>query len=173
MTICFQGLPLVHHCWVFYSDSENMLSPSVVTYVAWHQIRLLQEDQPLLHFLWRDMERESSPDIYKWRVLPLGTVCSPCCAIYALQRHVKDNSSGNEDVVDSVLTAFYVDNCLQSLSSPQQAKQLLDKIRALLAAGGFEVRQWASNMPEVISHFPTEARSEGCELWLTADKADP
>lgn len=138
-----------------------------------HQIRLLPEDQPLLRFLWRDMERERSPDIYEWRVLPFGTVCSPCCAIYALQRHVRDNSSSNEDVVDSVLTAFYVDNCLQSLSSPQQARQLLDKMRALLASGGFEVRQWASNMPEVISHLPTEARSEGCELWLTANKADP
>lgn len=46
-------------------------------------------------------------------------------------------------------------------------------MRALLIAGGFEVRQWASNKSEVISHLSTEARLETCKLWLTADKADP
>lgn len=30
-----------------------------------HQIRLLPEDQPLLRFLWRDMERDRNPDICK------------------------------------------------------------------------------------------------------------
>lgn len=138
-----------------------------------HQVRLLPEDQPLLRFLWRDMEKERSPDIYEWRVLPFGTACSPCCAIYALQLHVKTNSTGNEEVLNSINSAFYVDNCLQSLSTPQQAKQLIDKMRVLLAAGGFDMRQWASNLPEVIAHLPSEARSEGCELWLTAERADP
>ncbi|KAL6483178.1 hypothetical protein MHYP_G00080500 [Metynnis hypsauchen] len=138
-----------------------------------HQIRLLPEDQPLLRFLWRDMEKERSPDIYEWRVLPFGTACSPCCAIYALQQHVKTNSAGYEEVLNSVNNAFYVDNCLQSLCTPLQARQLIDKMRVLLAAGGFDMRQWASNRPEVIAHLPSEARSEGCELWLTAERADP
>lgn len=137
-----------------------------------HQVRLLSEDQPLLRFLWRDLERERNPDIYEWRVLPFGTTCSPCCAIYALQRHVMDYSEGNEEVVESVLKSFYVDNCLQSLPTTDEAKQLIDKMRALLSAGGFEIRQWASNYPEVISHLPTEARSESCELWLTVNKTD-
>ncbi len=137
-----------------------------------HQVRLLTEDQPLLRFLWRDLERERSPDIYEWSVLPFGTTCSPCCAIYALQRHVMDHREGNEEVVDSVLKSYYVDNCLHTLSSTDEAKQLIDKIRLLLSAGGFEIRQWASNYPEVIAHLPTEARSESCELWLTVNKTD-
>ncbi|KAL6476782.1 hypothetical protein MHYP_G00152810 [Metynnis hypsauchen] len=138
-----------------------------------HQIRLLPEDQPLLRFLWRDMEKERSPDIYEWRVLPFGTACSPCCAIYALQQHVKTNSTSYEEVLNSVNNTFYVDNCLQSLRTPLQARQLNDKMRVLLVAGGFDMRQWASNRPEVIAHLPSEARSEGCELWLTAERADP
>ncbi|GAA6098476.1 uncharacterized protein LOC109196100 [Tachysurus ichikawai] len=93
-----------------------------------HQVRLLPEDHPLLRFLWRNLERERSPDIYEWRVLPFGTTCSPCCAIYALQRHVIDHRETNEEVVDSVLHSFYVDNCLQSLPTTDQAKQLVDKM---------------------------------------------
>lgn len=111
--------------------------------------------------------------MYEWHVLPFGTTCSPCCATYALQRHVKDHSKDNGEVLHSVLHAFYVDNCLQSLQSQTQAKYLMDKMRALLASGGFEIRQWASNAPEVISHLPIEAKSTECELWLTTSKTDP
>ncbi|KAK7929198.1 hypothetical protein WMY93_005593 [Mugilogobius chulae] len=124
-------------------------------------------------FLWRDGEKERSPDVYEWRVLPFGTTCSPCCAIYALQRHAQDFREGNEDVVNSVLQAFYVDNCLQSLPSTEQAKQLIDRLRAVLGTGGFDIRQWSCNVPDVISHLPAEAKSVSCELWLSAHKEEP
>ena len=35
---------------------------------------------------------------YEWQVLPFGTTCSPCCAIFALQKHVRDNRTVFEDV---------------------------------------------------------------------------
>ncbi|TKS64949.1 ATP-binding cassette sub-family A member 2 [Collichthys lucidus] len=79
------------------------------------------------------MDRDKSPDIYEWHVLPFGTVSSPCCAIYAVQRDVRDHQGSNEDLLETVTTSFYVDNCLKSLRSPQQAKNLLDRLRALLA----------------------------------------
>lgn len=41
-----------------------------------------------------------------------------------------------------------------------------------LASAGFELRQWASNEPEVISHLPEESRSPCVELWLSQDKTD-
>ncbi|XP_013856498.1 uncharacterized protein LOC106512424, partial [Austrofundulus limnaeus] len=137
------------------------------------QIRLLPEDCHLLWFLWRDCEIERLPDVYEWRVLPFGTTCSPCCATFALQRHVKEHQDTHEDIYESVHTAFYVDNCLQSLSDPQEAKLLIDRMRELLLQGGFEIRQWASNLPEVVTHLPSTARSESCELWLNFKSLDP
>ncbi|KAL0171399.1 hypothetical protein M9458_031710, partial [Cirrhinus mrigala] len=138
-----------------------------------HQVLLLPEDRPLLRFLWRGMRRDEPPDVYEWRVLPFGTTCSPCCASFALQRHVSSHSTPDEDVRHSVERCFYVDNCLQSLPSAQEARQLLDKLRKLLATGGFDIRQWASNVQEVVSHLPPEARSSKLELWLSHDKMDP
>nr|XP_054592608.1 uncharacterized protein LOC107395320 [Nothobranchius furzeri]XP_054592609.1 uncharacterized protein LOC107395320 [Nothobranchius furzeri] len=131
-----------------------------------HQVRLLPEDCPLLRFLWRDCETDRPPDIYEWRVLPFGTTCSPCCATFALQRHAREHKETHKDICDSVHTAFYVDNCLQSLFNPEEAKQLIDRMRDLLIQGGFDIRQWASNVPEVVAHLPASARSESCELWL-------
>lgn len=112
------------------------------------------------------------PDIYKWQVLPFGTTCSPCCATFALQRHVIDHSSPDEDVRFSVERCFHVDNCLQSIPSAKEARQLLDKLLALLSSGGFEIRQWTSNVQSVVSHLPQEALSDNPELWLSQDLMD-
>ncbi|XP_030609347.1 uncharacterized protein LOC115796997 [Archocentrus centrarchus] len=138
-----------------------------------HQVRLLPEDKPLLRFLWRNLKTEKPPSMYVWQVLPFGTTCSPCCATFALQKHVFDHSQPGEDVRVSIERSFYVDNCLQSFCSVEEAQHLVDKLKALLAMGGFVLRQWASNMPAVISHLPKEARSESNELWLTESDTDP
>ncbi len=49
----------------------------------------------------------------------------------------------------------------------------MDGLRGLLGSGGFEIRQWACNMPNVIDHLPREARSDSIELWLSHDKVEP
>ncbi|XP_062287006.1 uncharacterized protein LOC133992303 [Scomber scombrus] len=138
-----------------------------------HQVRLLPSDQPLLRFLWRDLQSENPPDVYEWRVLPFGTTCSPCCATFALQRHMLYYSETEDRVRHAVQKHFYVDNCLLSTSSPEEARDLVDKLRVLLASGGFEIRQWASNVASVVSHLPAEAKSESAELWISESQADP
>ena len=63
--------------------------------------------------------------------------------------------------------AFYVDNCLDSVPSAAEAKQLVSDMREILASGGFEIRQWAGNVPSVVSDLPQEARSDNHDLWMT------
>lgn len=105
-------------------------------------------------------------------MLPFGTTCSPCCAIYTLQRLIMNHSKPSDDVRATVEKNFYVDNCLQSLRSPEEAKQLVDKLCQLLASDGFDLRQWASNVPSVVEHLPADARSNSTELWLSQDRTD-
>lgn len=136
-----------------------------------HQIRLLSANKPVLRFIWREMKRTEEPKIYEWQVLPFGTTCSPCCAIYALQRHIQDTSESNH-LIDCVEQSFFVDNCLHSTHSKEEAKDLVDGLRQLLHTGGFEIRQWASNVPTVIEHLPSDVRSESSELWLSQSSMD-
>lgn len=137
-----------------------------------HQVRLLPSDRPLLRFLWRDLNRDRPPDVYEWQVLPFGTTCSPCCATYALQRHVHDNTQPEEEVRSVIDQSFYVDNCLHSLTSRVAARALVDRLQHLLAEGGFELRQWASNDPSIISHLPSNVKSTSGELWLSHGQLD-
>ncbi|XP_021324376.1 uncharacterized protein [Danio rerio] len=138
-----------------------------------HQVRLLPKDKPLLRFLWRDLNPENPPDVYEWQVLPFGTTCSPCCATFAVQRHVFSHCQQGDKLRQSVEHSFYVDNCLQSTSSAVEARELIDGLRSILASGGFEIRQWASNEATVVRHLPKEAKSENTELWISQSQADP
>ncbi len=69
--------------------------------------------------------------------------------------------------------SFYVDNRLESFPYVQVAKNHLDHMHSLKMSGGFEIRQWASNQPDVVRHLPSEARSESAELWISQDRLDP
>ncbi|XP_057695374.1 uncharacterized protein LOC130917729 [Corythoichthys intestinalis] len=151
---------------------ENKVAISSDVKGMFHQVRLLPEDQSYLRFLWRNTTNEA-PEVYQWLVLPFGTVSSPCCATFALQTHVINNSESNEDVRTAVTRCFYVDNWLQSLPSVQQAQSLANKLRRILEEGGFELRQWATSHPEVIKHLPLECTSESTKLWFTQNSHDP
>ncbi|KAK0142399.1 hypothetical protein N1851_019843 [Merluccius polli] len=121
-----------------------------------HQVLLLDEDKPLMRF---------------WEVLPFGTTCSPCCATYAMQAHVMEGTVP-EGVADVVLHSFYVDNCLHSTETPEEARRLVRDLLSHLATAGFDVRQWASNDPEVLRDLPAEAKSDSSETWVTQSSDD-
>ncbi len=129
-----------------------------------HQVRLLPEDRPLLWLLWRDLQMNEAPRTFEWLVLPFGTTSSPCCAIYALQRHTCQHPLTDEEIRFSVERCFSVDNCLQSLPTTDAARSLIDRLRTILSGAGFEIRQWACNNPAVLSHLPPEARATSVEL---------
>ncbi|XP_052405908.1 uncharacterized protein LOC127951863 [Carassius gibelio] len=150
---------------------EHAVAVSGDIRAMFHQVRLLPEDRSLLRFIWRDMRRDESPDVYEWQVLPFGTACSPCCATFALQMHARNHPGPGGVVTHSVEHCFYVDNCLQSVPNTDEAKVLVDSLRSVLSSGGFEIRQWACNKPEVLQHLPTEARSDNMEGWLSKNES--
>lgn len=83
-----------------------------------------------------------------------------------------DNSQPGDDIHHSVLKSFYVDNCLQSFTSSEDAKQFVDRIKNVLADGGFELRQWSSNKLSTISHLPAEVISGSTELWISQERTN-
>lgn len=89
----------------------------------------------------RDLQWETQ--VYEWLVLPFRTTSSPCYGIYVLKKHVKEHPRSTPDIIQSVEYTFYVDNCLESHPTAAAAQTRVDELYALLADGGFEIRQWA------------------------------
>ena len=54
---------------------------------------------------------------------------------------------------------FYVDDCLKSVQSEQDAVRLAGQLRDLLAKGGFRLTKWLSNSRRVIESVPVSERA--------------
>ena len=69
-----------------------------------------------------------------------------------------------------MLRNFYVDDCLKSVSTEEEAVVLVKNLRNLCKEGGFTLTKWVSNSREVLSSIPTEYRAnELKDVDLTRD----
>ena len=80
-----------------------------------HQVYVFEADRDSLRFLWRDVDETKNPDEYHITVHVFGSLVSPCCASYALQRTAFDQRGEFiEDVIYAVKRNFYMDDLLVS-----------------------------------------------------------
>lgn len=49
-----------------------------------------------------------------------------------------------------------LDNCLHSTRTTVEAKALIDNLRQILLEGGFDIRQWANNVPGLVKWSPLQ-----------------
>lgn len=78
-------------------------------------------------------------------------------------------TSGNTQAVDTVLSNFYVDDCLKSVHS-EEAVSLYHTLRAVCKKGRFRLTKWVSNNRAMLSAIPKEDRAtEVKDLDLNPD----
>ena len=126
-----------------------------------HQVKVPPEDADLLRFLWwPDGDVSQELQEYRMEVHLFGATSSPSCASYALRRCAEDNkNSFDAAVVDTVLHNFYVDDCLRSVASEQEADKLHQDLKAICQTGGFKLTKWMTNNRDVLSNIPQEDRA--------------
>lgn len=97
-----------------------------------HQVKVPSEDADLLRFLWwSDGDLSQALEEYM-EVHLFGATSSPSCANYALRRCADDNDHQFDAVVVStIINNFYVDDCLKSVSSVDQAISLYHDLTAI------------------------------------------
>ena len=126
-----------------------------------HQVRVDPEDCDALRFLWWPKgDLSQSPKEYKIVVHIFGATSSPSCTGFCLLKTAEDNQ--NEfpaGVVRIVRRNFYVDDCLKSLKTSQEAKRVVKELTELLSRGGFRLTKWISNDREVLENIPQSERA--------------
>ena len=136
-----------------------------------HQIRVREEDQDSLRFLWWTNSYEDPPDVYVMQVHIFGAASSPCVANSTLRRVADDNA---EDFSPSSIAAvkrnFYVDDALPSENNEQSAIQLAQDLIDILARGSFNLTKFTSNSKEVLKAVPSNKLSN---QGLNLDLDDP
>nr|XP_054764691.1 uncharacterized protein LOC129271341 [Lytechinus pictus] len=126
-----------------------------------HQVKVPKKDCDALRFLWwENGNLATEPVEYQMKVHLFGATSSPSCAGFALRRTAEDNRHEyDEDVVNTVLDNFYVDDCLKSVPSDKDGVRLVQQLRGLLQKGGFRLTKWVSNSREVLNSIPEKEKA--------------
>ena len=127
-----------------------------------HQVRVREEDQPALSFLWRNLDQKKPPDVYQMMVVIFGAKCSPTLANHVLLRTAEEHqvdTAESRAAVSAVRNNFYMDDLLVSVKDAETAKRLQKEVTEIVAKGGFRLTKWTSSSEEVLQQIPEEDRS--------------
>ena len=127
-----------------------------------HQFHVRAEDQDYLRFLWwDDGDFRSEPSVYRMRVHLFGAASSPGCANYGL-KYVAAQGRGHfsEASIGFIERNFYVDDGLTSLTTADEAIQLVSEARKICSAGKLRIHKFISNSQEVLASIPKEECAE-------------
>ena len=116
------------------------------------QVRVPLEDANVLRFLWwPNGDLQSEPEQYQMLIHLFGATSSPSCASFALRQTAEDNKNYFDPVtVETVQRNFYVDDCLKSVETEEEANELQEELRLLLSQGGFHLTKFMSNSMKVL-----------------------
>ena len=119
-----------------------------------HQILVDEKDVAVLRFPWWKSRDMKEVVMLQSLVHIFGNASSPTIANFILRHHAeKIKNDFPLYVYLAILYCFYVDDYLDSVNTVEDAKQLRTQLTAALAAGGFNLRKWASNFPEVLEEY--------------------
>lgn len=125
------------------------------------QIVIPAEDAKYHRILWRDMDIEKPVEVYEAVRLPFGDRASPFLAQFVIKTHAERNSMEYPLAAKSCLNNIYVDDSINSVDTTDEAIDLRTQLTELLDKGGFTIRKWCTNSPEVMKHIPEEDRVGG------------
>lgn len=127
-----------------------------------HQVRVPEGDSDLLRFLWwpnGDFNQQMVE--YRMVVHLFGATSSPSCANFALRKCAEDNKQlFSQQAYETIMHSFYVDDCLASVASENEAVSLYQDLVTLCAKGGFRLTKWLSNSRRVLAAIPEEERAK-------------
>ena len=134
------------------------------------QVRVSPEHRDYLRFLWwRNGDYEQVLEEYQMLVHLFGATSSPSCAGFCL-RKTASNFEGSFDpaTIETIRKNFYVDDCLKSVPTPQEAIKSTKELCELLAKRSFHLTKFISNNREVIESVPETDRAKSVAnlLWV-------
>lgn len=115
---------------------------------AFLHVALAMEDREFTKFLWLAEPTEPDSDFIEYRFASIlfGATCSPFILNAVLLKHAQSHDS---EISQKLIQDIYVDNVLSSVPDVQTAEKFYKESNALLAEGGFKLRQWSSNSVKI------------------------
>ncbi|XP_063981078.1 uncharacterized protein LOC135164551 [Diachasmimorpha longicaudata] len=126
------------HRYVITADIEKM----------YRQILVHPEDRQFQKLLWT---HHGQLRTFQLITVTFGTASAPFLAVLTMQQLARDEAEHFQRASKLLLRDFYVDNFISGADSLDDLLTIRDEMMALLARGGFKIRQWASNHSAVLN----------------------
>ena len=127
-----------------------------------HQVKVNPEDRSALQFLWwPDGDVDKRLEVYRMTVHLFGATSSPSCASFCLKQTAALSAENcSSQTIEAIQRAFYVDDCLMSVDTTEEAADLANELRNVLSSYGFRLREWLSNCERALLKVPEEDRCD-------------
>ena len=123
------------------------------------QIRLKEEDMDSHRYLWRDLDIDSTPKIYRMTRVTFGVICSPFLAICTTQEHARRCKQTFPEASEEILRNTYVDDFASGKDEVHEALRLQRSSTELMEQAAFNLTKWSSNSPELMQAIPEKDRA--------------
>ena len=131
-----------------------------------YQVQVPEQERAYLRFYWwpnGDLHQKPTP--YRMKVHLFGAVSSPSCSNYGLSlTALSDTEEDNTVAAEKSLRNVYVDDCLKSVKSTEDAVDLITKLTVLCKKGGFNLTKWISNGQTVMQAVPASDAAKSLKL---------
>lgn len=146
------------HRFVFSADIAKMF----------RQILVHPADQPSQCILWRRSVHDPISS-FALTTVTYGTASAPFLALRTISQLAQDEGE-NFPLARSILNnQIYVDDLLFGSDDKVLALQTKDQVVKLLSRGGFQLRKWSSNCPELLLDIDPEDHGLALDLPLRED----
>ena len=125
------------------------------------QVKVPEYDRDALRFIWYN--ENGAICHYRMTSHLFGGVWCASAATYALRRTTMDHDVP-PIIKDTILSSFYVDDCLKSAKSKEEAEQIVTETKDVLAKKGFHLTKFVSNDDELLFDLPEDDVSKEVKL---------
>lgn len=116
------------------------------------------DHQSLQKIIWRDSPSKLLNE-YQLCTVTYGTKAAPYLALRTLKQLAIDDGDKYPEAKPVLLNQFYVDDAIFGRDTLEEAKQTRNQLIQLLNCGGFKLRKWSSNEPQLIDDLPEDMKS--------------
>ena len=134
----------------------------------YYQVIMPPNDRDAFRFLW--FCDDGSVAHYRMTRHLFGGVWCSSSSTYALRRVCSEAVNVDPIVIDTILRSFYVDDCLKSVATKQEAVKVIHGTKDLLKQGGFNLTKFVVNDSDLLSSVPLDDHAkEVKQLGLEAN----
>ena len=123
------------------------------------QIKLAPKDQDVHRYLWRDLQTDKAPEVYRILRLPFGVNSSPFLPIATVHAHAEKYAETFPDAVREILHNMYVDDCLTEANTNNSALKLQQEMSDIMMTAASNLTKWASNSELVMDSIDPDKRA--------------